>query len=67
MEDMIDRIMIFVLSVFVLSLMMSFPLFLVWNWVAPLVFGIRDIEFLESWALSAILAALLALVRNRGE
>lgn len=67
MEDLEDRIIIFVFSVFVLSLMASFPVFMIWNWVVVLVFGIRDINLLEAWGLSAILAALTALIRNRGE
>lgn len=67
MEDLFDRVLIFALSVFVLSLVMSFPLFFLWNWIVPVAFGVRDIGFLESWGISALLAALLALIRNRGE
>ena len=42
-----------ILSTFVALAVVSFPVWFMWNWLIPNIFGLPYIDYLEAWGLMA--------------
>jgi hypothetical protein len=40
------------------GLLMSLPVMLLWNWLAPALFGLKEIEWLQAWGLLVLCGIL---------
>ncbi len=43
---------------FVIALISAIPVWLLWNWLMPLLFGLKTVTFLQAWGLSFLSACL---------
>jgi len=49
---------VFILMFLILAALFSLPVMLLWDWLMPSIFGLREISWVEAWGLS-FLSALL--------
>ena len=47
-----------ILSTFVALAVVSFPVWFMWNWLIPNIFGLPYIDYLEAWGLMAFAVLL---------
>jgi hypothetical protein len=43
---------------FLFSLIISFPVMLLWNWLMPIIFGLAKLTLLQAWGLSLLCSML---------
>ena len=58
MKDTIVRVIFFFLAYIGISIVCSIPFMLLWNWLMPDIFGLRQINLLEAFGL-AMMSAIL--------
>lgn len=44
----------FMVLVVVFSLLFALPVMLLWDWLMPAIFGLREITLFQAWGLSAL-------------
>ena len=54
MEEVIKGIFIFILMLFFVSIIISFPTMWLWNWLMTSIFNLREINFFEALGLVAL-------------
>lgn len=53
----------FIGLVFIVSFLYAIPVWLLWNWVVPVVFGLSKVTLIQAWGL-AFLSSLLIKSSN---
>ena len=46
------------LLVVAIAAILSFPLMVLWNWLMPLIFGLKTITWIQAWGLMVLSAIL---------
>ncbi|MDR0956132.1 MAG: hypothetical protein LBM73_03335 [Candidatus Nomurabacteria bacterium] len=59
-SQVIGMIVIVVGVVFGLSLLLSWPIQLLWNWLMPAIFHLCRISWLQAWGLGALIDLLFS-------
>jgi hypothetical protein len=54
MEKWISVVALFVFLVVFFGALFALPVWLLWNWLGPVVFGLREITFLQAWGLNVL-------------
>lgn len=53
--------------VFIIALIASLPLMLLWNWLMPEIFGLKTITWLQAFGLSMMAGILFGSHRNKSD
>lgn len=48
----------FIIVAFGLSLILSLPVMWLWNWLIPVIFGLKTITWMQAWGLSLLCSFL---------
>ena len=58
MKEIIGGIFAIILMITVVAVLTAVPVMLLWNWLMPVIFGLRRITFLQALGLSLLSACL---------
>lgn len=65
MEDLLEGIakgfglvVVGIGTVFMLSLILVLPVWLLWNWIAPLIWGWTELSLIQAWGLTLLCGCL---------
>lgn len=61
--SLVGRIIVFVALLFVTLIIITIPIYFVWNWLMPDIFEIKEITFLQAFGISAISTFLFRVRR----
>jgi len=53
-----------ILLMIVTSLIFTIPLYFLWNWIAPLVFGLPKLTLIQTWGLGILFGLLFKTNTN---
>ncbi len=48
-----------IVLIFLFSLVMAWPVMLLWDWIMPILFGLKSITFWQSWGLLMLSGLLI--------
>lgn len=58
MEKVFTSIGLIVVSVIIVALLTALPVYLLWNWLMPEIFGLTTLTFIQALGLSMLAACL---------
>ena len=56
--EMILNMLVVIVGIVIIGLIIGIPTMILWNWLMPDIFGVKEITFFQAWGLY-ILAGLL--------
>lgn len=51
MAELIGNIVILIIAVFISATIMSLPIMLLWDWLMPYFFGLKEITWFQAWGM----------------
>lgn len=67
MKRVILAILIFIASIVVYSLLTAIPVFFLWNWLMPDLFGLSQVTFWQALGLSLLCGCLFTRTTSKTE
>ena len=64
MEKVVGAVLVSVFTVVFLSLLVGFPVKLLWNWLMPVIFGLPQIGFLQAVGLCWLMSFLFGVTNT---
>lgn len=56
-----------ILAAFILGLLLSIPVMLLWNWLMPVIFGLPEVGWLQSFGLMLLYGFLFNTTARTGD